>query len=312
MKRYKLRSWKSAAVVAVAVTAFAVWATSSLAASHAATVKVAIMTDCKGAFGFGYELDIGGAQAAFAQYAHGKPTNRAKPSAGMTNISVNGTPVQIVGYGCGNDTVPVAVTETKRLMEKLGADVMVGPLSGDEAVYVANYAKAHPTKTFIIGTAGSEDPTMQIHPANLFRYHGDGAQWNAGVGEIAYKKLGWRKAAIIVDDYSFGWTSGCGHDPRLLRGRRQHHQAGVPAAEHDGLRPVGSPAAAPDPGERLLLGGRRHRHLRDAEGVRAGSTASSIRSSGSATCSSASSAPTRPSRRSSSVRTSAARARARA
>ena len=27
-------------------------------------IKVAIMTDCKGAFAFGYELDIGGAQAA--------------------------------------------------------------------------------------------------------------------------------------------------------------------------------------------------------------------------------------------------------
>ena len=128
----------------------------------------------------------------------------------MTGIKVGGTPIKIVGYGCGNDTVPVAVTETKRLMEKLNADVMVGPLSGDEAVYVANYAKAHPTKTFIIGTAGSQDPTMQIAPKNMFRYHGDGAQWNAGIGEIAYKKLGWRKAAIIMDDYSFGWTSGAG------------------------------------------------------------------------------------------------------
>jgi branched-chain amino acid transport system substrate-binding protein len=77
-------------------------------------------------------------------------------------------------------------------------------------VYVANYAKAHPTKTFIIGTAGSQDPTMQIHPRNMFRYHGDGAQWNAGAGEIAYKVLGWRKAAIIEDDYSFGWTSAAG------------------------------------------------------------------------------------------------------
>ena len=210
MKKHKLRSWKSAGVLLVALTAFAAWATSSLAASHATPVKVAIMTDCKGAFGFAYESDIGGAQAAFAQYAGGKPTNKAKPSAGMTGITAGGALVKIVGYGCGNDTVPVAVTETKRLMEQLGADVMVGPLSGDEAVYVANYAKTHPTKTFIIGTAGSEDPTMQIHPANLFRYHGDGAQWNAGIGEIAYKTLGWKKAAIIMDDYSFGWTSGAG------------------------------------------------------------------------------------------------------
>ena len=168
------------------------------------------MTDCKGAFAFGYDVDIGGAQTAFAQFAHGVTKSHAKPSAGMTGIHVGSTPIKIVGYGCGNDTVPVAVTETKRLMEKLNADVMIGPLSGDEAVYVANYAKAHPTKTFIIGTAGSQDPTMQIAPKNMFRYHGDGAQWNAGIGEIAYKKLGWRKAAIMMDDYSFGWTSGAG------------------------------------------------------------------------------------------------------
>ena len=147
------------------------------------------MTDCKGAFGFGYEIDIGGAQAAFAQYAGGKVKNPKKPSAGMTGIKVGGKYVQIVGYGCGDDTVPTAVKETRRLMEQLQADVMIGPLSGDEAVYVANYAKSHPTKTFIIGTAGSQDPTLQIAPKNMFRYHGDGAQWNAGIGEIAYKRL---------------------------------------------------------------------------------------------------------------------------
>jgi branched-chain amino acid transport system substrate-binding protein len=211
MSRLTFRSWKPAVALIVALGAVAVWATGSLAAGdQVKTVRVAIMTDCKGAFAFGYEYDIGGAQGAFARYAGGKTKNKKKPSAGMTNIKAGQTPIQIVGYGCGNDTVPVAVTETKRLMEKLNADVMIGPLSGDEAVYVANYAKTHPTKTFIIGTAGSQDPTMQIAPKNMFRYHGDGAQWNAGAGEIAYKRLGWRNAAIIQDDYSFGWTSGAG------------------------------------------------------------------------------------------------------
>jgi branched-chain amino acid transport system substrate-binding protein len=209
--KLNLRSWKTAAVLLVVITAgVAVLASGAFASSHARPVRVAIMTDCKGAFAFGYDVDIGGAQTAFAQFAGGKTKSHAKPSAGMTGIKVGNTPVQIVGYGCGNDTVPLAVTETKRLMEKLNADVMIGPLSGDEAVYVANYAKAHPTKTFIVGTAGSQDPTLQIAPKNLFRYHGDGAQWNAGIGEIAYKKLGWRKAAIMMDDYSFGWTSAAG------------------------------------------------------------------------------------------------------
>src|SRR3972149_1235640 len=168
------------------------------------------MTDGKGAFGFGYELDIGGAQAAFAKYAGGKAKDGKKPSAGMTGITAGGKSVRIVGYGCGDDTPATALKETRRLMEQLKADVMIGPLSGDEAVAIANWAKTPPTKTVIIGTAASQDPTMQIAPKNVFRYHGDGAQWNAGLGEIVYKKLGWRKAAIIIDDYSFGWTSGGG------------------------------------------------------------------------------------------------------
>jgi len=206
----KVRSWKLVLPLAALAAVATIWASGSFAASQSHVIRVAIMTDCKGAFGFGYELDIGGAQAAFAQYATGRVKNKNKPSAGMTGIKIQNHTVQIVGYGCGDDTGPTALKETRRLMEQLRADVMIGPLSGDEAVSVANYAKTHPNKTFIIGTAGSQDPTLQIAPRNMFRYHGDGAQWNAGLGEILYKKLGWRRAAIIMDDYSFGWTSGAG------------------------------------------------------------------------------------------------------
>jgi branched-chain amino acid transport system substrate-binding protein len=206
-----LRTWKLVLPVVALVAAGAAIAGTSLAASEGTrAVRVAIMTDCKGAFGFGYELDIGGAQAAFAQFAGGKARNKNKPSAGMTGIKVGNTPVEIVGYGCGDDTAATAAKETRRLMEQLRADVMIGPLSGDEAVTIANYAKNRLTKTFVIGTAGSQDPTLQIAPKNMFRYHGDGAQWNAGIGEIAYKRLKWRNAAIIMDDYSFGWTSAAG------------------------------------------------------------------------------------------------------
>jgi branched-chain amino acid transport system substrate-binding protein len=208
----KMRGWKLLLPLAALVALGSVSVSGSLAApAQAPDVKVAIMTDCKGAFGFGYELDIGGAQAALAQFGGGAVKNKKKPSDGMSkNATVAGRTINIVGYGCGDDTAPTAIKETRRLMEQLDADVMLGPLSGDEAVAVANYAKTHPTKTFIIGTAGSQDPTLQIAPKNMFRYHGDGAQWNAGLGEILYKRLGWRTAAIIMDDYSFGWTSGAG------------------------------------------------------------------------------------------------------
>jgi len=207
----KVTKWKLLLPLALLVAAGTVATSGALATpAQSGEVKVAIMTDCKGAFASAFESDIGGAFAAFAQYAGGKPKNQKKPSAGITGIKAGGKSIRIVGIGCGDDTAPTALKETRRLMQQLKADVMVGPLSGDEAVVVANYAKTHLEQTFIIGTAGSQDPTLQIAPKNMFRYHGDGAQWNAGLGEVLFKKAKWRTAAIIMDDYSFGWTSAAG------------------------------------------------------------------------------------------------------
>jgi branched-chain amino acid transport system substrate-binding protein len=112
--------------------------------------------------------------------------------------------------GCGDDTSDLAIKETRRLMEQLDADIMIGPLSGDESIAIANYAKQHPDKTFVDGSAGAQDTTLKVQAPNFFRFNGDGAQWNAGLGDVAYNKLGWRKAAVVSDDYSFGWTSTAG------------------------------------------------------------------------------------------------------
>ena len=86
-----VRSWKLLLPLAALAAIATIWVSGSSAAPQTHTIRVAIMTDCKGAFGFGYELDIGGAQAAFAQYANGKVKNKNKPSAGMTGIKVRTT-----------------------------------------------------------------------------------------------------------------------------------------------------------------------------------------------------------------------------
>ena len=203
----KVRLLVTVGVIAAGVAAMTQTSSASPAALQA---KIAIFTDCKGAFAFGYELDTGGAFAAFSDFAGARPKNKNKPSAGIVGGSAGGAALNIVGIACGDDTVPTILKEIRRLMVQKNSDIMVGPLSGDEAVATANWAKSNPKKTVVIGTAGSQDPTMQIAPKNVFRYHGDGAQWNAGLGEIVYKKWGWRNAAIIMDDYSFGWTSGAG------------------------------------------------------------------------------------------------------
>jgi branched-chain amino acid transport system substrate-binding protein len=173
-------------------------------------IKLAIMSECKGAFGAFDNQNMAGAVAALSQFAGAKPKDPNKPKAGFTGGAIGDHPIKLVGVGCGDDTADTAIKEVRRLMEQLDADVMVGPLSGDESIAVANYAKQHPDKTFVDGSAGAQDTTLKVQAPNFFRFNGDGAQWNAGLGDIAYNKLGWKTAAVVADDYSFAWTSAAG------------------------------------------------------------------------------------------------------
>ncbi len=207
----KVGKWKLVLPLGLIVVAATVTTSGALAtATQSGQVKIAILSECKGAFGAAYEEQIAAVQAAFSQYAGAKPKNKKKPSAGIIGGSLGGKKIKIVGYGCGDETPSLALKETRRLMEQLGGEIMIGPLSGDEGVAVANYAKSHPKQTFLNGTSGGQQTTLKVRAKNFFRYNGDGAQWNAGTGELAYKRLGWRRAAIFMDDYSFGYTSGAG------------------------------------------------------------------------------------------------------
>jgi branched-chain amino acid transport system substrate-binding protein len=173
------------------------------------TIKVGVLSDCEGAFGSFFELTASGFNQALIDAAGAKPAGE-KPSDGLDGATVGGKNIEIVGYGCANDTADKAIEETRRLMEQEDADILVGPLSGDEGIAVANYAKEHPDKTFINGISGAQDTTLKVQAPNFFRFHPDGAQWSAGLGDYAYNKLGWKKAAIIGDDYSFPYTSLAG------------------------------------------------------------------------------------------------------
>jgi branched-chain amino acid transport system substrate-binding protein len=182
---------------------------SSTTSDKGGTIKVAILSDCEGPFGVFFEPDIAGALVPLINRG-AKAVNPKKPSDGITGAEIAGKKIEIVGYGCSDDTADKAVEETRRLMEQEGADILVGPLSGDEGIAVANYAKEHPDQTFINGTSGAQDTTLKVQAPNFFRFHTDGAQWSAGLGDYAYNDLGWKTAAIVGDDYSFPYTSLAG------------------------------------------------------------------------------------------------------
>jgi branched-chain amino acid transport system substrate-binding protein len=170
-------------------------------------IKVGILSDCEGAFGSFFELNIGGGLVPFMNRG-AEAVNPAKPSEGVTGAEIAGREIEFVTpFGCADDTPEAAIQETRRIMEQEEADILIGPLSGDEGIAVANYAKDHPDQTFVNGMSGAQDATLKVQAPNFFRYHIDGAQWSAGAGEYAIDELGWETAVTIGDDYSFPYTS---------------------------------------------------------------------------------------------------------
>jgi branched-chain amino acid transport system substrate-binding protein len=169
------------------------------------SIKVGFLSTCEGAFGAFYEATAGGFNVPLIN--RGAEAVSDVPSDGIEGAEIAGTPVEVVGYGCSDETPDVAVQEARRLTEQEDADILIGPLSGDEGIAIANYALEQPDKTFINGASGAQDTTLKVQAPNFFRFHTDGAQWSAGVGDYAYNELGWRTAAVIGDDYSFPYTS---------------------------------------------------------------------------------------------------------
>lgn len=131
------------------------------------------------------------------------------PKEGVENAVIAGHPIELV-YGGSDATPDKAVEEARRLVEQEKVDILVGPLSGSEGIAVANYSKEQPGVTFVNGISGAQDTTLKVRSPNFFRFHNDGTQWTAGLGDYAYNELGWRNVVTIGDDYDFPYSQIAG------------------------------------------------------------------------------------------------------
>jgi len=183
-------------------------ATATSSGTPGAVIKIGILTTCGGPFATFEAESFAGAKYALIKYA-GATASGTGPQDQITGAVVAGHPIQI-SFGCSDATPDVAVKEARRLVESEKVDILLGPLSGDEGVAIANYAKSQPNVTFINGTSGAQTTTMTVGATNFFRFGGDGAQWMAGLGTYAYKTLGWKKVAILGEDYSYPYTQAAG------------------------------------------------------------------------------------------------------
>ena len=170
-------------------------------------IKIGHLSNCEGPFAPFYDQTTGGAMLPLIQRG-AKPAGK-KGSDGVTNAVVAGHEITFE-FGCSDSTPDKAVEEARRLVEEEQVDILVGPLSGSEGIAVANYSKEQPQVTFVNGIAGAQDSTLKVRSPNFFRWHSDGAQWTAGLGDYAYNELGWRRVVTMGDDYDFPYTQIAG------------------------------------------------------------------------------------------------------
>ena len=100
----------------------------------------------------------------------------------------------------------LCIQKTSRLVEREGVDIILGPLSGGEAVALKDYAPQIPDTTIIVAGAASEDVTMRGVPDNIFRTAYTGAQTMFTFGDYVYDELGYKKIVTLAEDYDFPFS----------------------------------------------------------------------------------------------------------
>lgn len=160
---------------------------------QAQTLKVGVLATLEGAFQALGEDAMRGLEMALAE---------VNSQAGGLTIEI-----EVISTDTSATSAFEGVTE---LVDARGLDIVIGPVSGDEGLVVRDFAKTRPGVTFINGLAGAQDITLREPADNFFRFSTDGAQWNAGLGEYAYKTKGYRNVAVISEDYSFAYTNSFG------------------------------------------------------------------------------------------------------
>ena len=112
-------------------------------------------------------------------------------------------------FGCSDTTTGSALSEARRLVDRLGVRILIGPLGGNQGLALQDFARRRPGVAFVNGTSSAQ----LLHPApNFFSFHSNGAGWTAGLGTYAFGALGWRKAVLVADlqDDVFNWTQAAG------------------------------------------------------------------------------------------------------
>ena len=181
------RTFLAASSALAATSALPVWAQ-----AQSAPIRVGFLTVRQGA------LAAGGKQMEEGIQLFLKERN------GM----IGGRKVELIVADTGGNPVG-AKTKTQELVERDKVHVIIGPLAAFEALAIDDYIAQ--SKTPIISPSAAAEDLTQRKPNPWFvRTSCSSAQVNYPVGDYAAKTLGYKRVAIIADDFAYGHETASG------------------------------------------------------------------------------------------------------
>src|SRR4051812_20827470 len=121
------RRWLVIPFATIAALAAVFVASSATAKTSASTIKIAVLSDCQGAFGSFDNQDLAGVVAAMSEYAGAKPVDPNNPRKGWTGGSIGGHPLEVGGVGRSNHPAATPDKGTKSLREQRGPPARMRP-----------------------------------------------------------------------------------------------------------------------------------------------------------------------------------------
>jgi len=104
----------------------------------------------------------------------------------------------------------LARTKTQELVERYKVPVMIGPLATNEALAMDSYIRD--TKVPLLTTTSAATVDLKAHPVNPWVLHafGTAPQVTFPLGDYAAKTLGYKRMAIVAEDFTYGYEGAGG------------------------------------------------------------------------------------------------------
>src|SRR6266446_2099749 len=119
------------------------------------------------------------------------------------NSTVAGRKIELITEDTAGNPA-LAKTKTQELVERHKVPVMIGPLATNEALAIDSYIRD--TKVPLITTTSAATVDLKTHAVNPWVLHafGTAPQVTYPLGDYAAKTLGFKRMAIVAEDFTYG------------------------------------------------------------------------------------------------------------